>query len=231
MRKSQLPTFVTPLAQGFVNESLANYGGIYAGKGSHPGVQQFVENSDLVLHIGPLDTDVTTYLGSANIKQESVIKLFADSVEVSGQSYTSTYLRPFIFALLNEIDFRKYSAEPFQRPPCDSSLSIQNSGPVTQEWLWPYISSWLRTGDIVLTDTGTAGFGILDTMLPPEAMLINSCFWASLGYSLASAQGAALAAKDSQDKRRTILFLGDGSFQLTCQEISTMIKHRLQVTM
>ena len=35
------------------------FGGLYAGYGSHAGVQEFVEDSDLVLHLGPLETDVT----------------------------------------------------------------------------------------------------------------------------------------------------------------------------
>jgi TPP-dependent 2-oxoacid decarboxylase len=32
-------------------------------------------------------------------------------------------------------------------------------------------------------------------------------------------------------ERRTILFVGDGSFQLTAQEVSTMIRHDLKPIM
>lgn len=227
--KSGLPTFVTPLAQGFVNESLPNFGGLYAGSGSHPGVQEYVERSDFVLHIGPLDTDVTTYLGSANIKQTAVVKLFTDRVQTDNKVYSAVYLSSFVPLLLKTADFSTTSVKPFIAPTLKVTSVTDDIGPITQEWLWPYISSWLRPGDIVSTDTGTASFGIFDTKLPPESMLINVSLWASIGYSLPSAQGAALAAQDAKTNRRTILFQGDGSFQLTCQEISTMIKHRLQV--
>ncbi|OQV03395.1 Thiamine pyrophosphate enzyme, TPP binding domain-containing protein [Cladophialophora immunda] len=227
--KSGLPTFVTPLAQGFVNETLPNFGGLYAGAGSHLGVQEFVEQSDFVLHIGPLDTDVTTYLGSANINQKAVIKLFTAQVQLDEKTYSPVHLHLFIPAMVEKLNFSTLAIQPFRPSRCYETVATQDAGPITQAWLWTYISNWLRRGDIVLTDTGTASFGIFDTKLPPDSMLISISLWASIGYSLPSAQGAALAAKDAGSERRTVLFQGDGSFQLTCQEISTMIKHRLQV--
>lgn len=41
--------------------------------------------------------------------------------------------------------------------------------------------------------------------------------------------GAALAAKELGQGQRTILFIGDGSFQLTAQELSVMIRSKLNV--
>lgn len=229
---SGLPTFVTPLAQGFINETLPNFSGLYAGVGSHPGVQEYVEQSDFVLHLGPLDTDVTTYLGSARIKPAAVVKVQPSQVHVNDRTYSPVYLRSLVPALIEKLkDLSAWGTVPL--PPalsCPTTSGQEtDAGPITQAWLWPYISTWLQRGDIVLTDTGTASFGIFDTKLPPESMLISISLWASIGYSLPSAQGAALAARDAGSQRRTVLFQGDGSFQLTCQEISTMIKHRLQV--
>lgn len=51
--------------------------------------------------------------------------------------------------------------------------------------------------------------------------------WGSIGYATGAIQGAALAASESEVKRRSILFTGDGSFQLTAQELSTMLRLRL----
>jgi indolepyruvate decarboxylase len=42
----------------------------------------------------------------------------------------------------------------------------------------------------------------------------------SIGYTLPACLGAALA----RPQNRVILFIGDGSFQMTCQELSTMIR-------
>jgi pyruvate decarboxylase len=57
-------------------------------------------------------------------------------------------------------------------------------------------------------------------------MLTNAKLWGSIGFAFGACVGASLAAKESGN-RRTILFTGEGSFQLTVQEISTIIRHKL----
>lgn len=61
----------------------------------------------------------------------------------------------------------------------------------------------------------------------------GSCrtLWGSIGWSVGACQGAALAAKDAGGDRRTVLFVGDGSYQLTAQEVSTIVRHGLRVTL
>ena len=58
--KSGLPTFVTPMGKGAVNETLPQYGGVYAGSGSNAGVRERVESSDLILSIGAIKSDFNT---------------------------------------------------------------------------------------------------------------------------------------------------------------------------
>lgn len=59
-------------------------------------------------------------------------------------------------------------------------------------------------------------------MLTPNFIVL----WGSIGYSVGAVLGGALAAKEQGD-RRVILFVGDGSLQLTLQEIGTMIRYKL----
>lgn len=77
---------------------------------------------------------------------------------------------------------------------------------------------------LTVTETGTANFGIWDTKFPAGVTAISQVLWGSIGYSVGATQGAALAVADSSSNRRTVLFVGDGSLQLTVQEISTMIR-------
>jgi len=60
--KTGLPVFVTPMGKGAVNETHTNYGGVYAGNGSQPGVQERVEASDLILTIGAIKVGNHCYL-------------------------------------------------------------------------------------------------------------------------------------------------------------------------
>ena len=97
---------------------------------------------------------------------------------------------------------------------------------ITQAWFWPRLGQWLQEKDIIITETGTSNFGIWETRFPAEVTAISQVLWGSIGYATGACQGAALAAKENGIKR-TILFTGDGSFQLTAQELSTMLRNKL----
>jgi pyruvate decarboxylase len=79
-----------------------------------------------------------------------------------------------------------------------------------------------------------------DATFPANVTYITQQFYSSIGYSVGSCLGAALALRekmhgskvdDMQDgginnrgQGRVILLVGDGSLQMTVQEIGTMIK-------
>jgi pyruvate decarboxylase len=67
---------------------------------------------------------------------------------------------------------------------------------------------------------------IWQTRFPPRVTAISQVLWGSIGYATGACQGAALAASE-RGLKRTILFTGEGSFQLTAQEVSTMLRNNL----
>jgi TPP-dependent 2-oxoacid decarboxylase len=60
--------------------------------------------------------------------------------------------------------------------------------------------------------------------MPRGATFIGQVFYGSIGYSLGAALGACVAAPD----RPLMLFIGDGSFQMTAVDLSTMIRLKLK---
>lgn len=81
---------------------------------------------------------------------------------------------------------------------------------ITHLWFWPRLSFFFQNQDVIVTETGTANFGILEVPLPASATLVSQVLWGSIGWSVGSCLGAALAAKEL-GRPRTILFVGDGS--------------------
>jgi len=133
-------------------------------------------------------------------------------------------MRGVLRKVIKQVDLKKLSAVPGPKMENKVSANTDSSETITQAWFWPRMGEFLKENDIVITETGTSNFGIWETKFPKGVTALSQVLWGSIGYSVGACQGAALAARDGNSNRRTVLFVGDGSFQLTAQEVSTMIR-------
>lgn len=230
VEKTKLPVFVTPMGKGALNEDIPSYGGVYAGIGSQDGVQDRVESADLILSIGALKSDFNTAGFSYRTSRLNTIDFHSTHCTVRYSEYPGVAMRGVLRKMTQRVDPSRLSGPPGPKVVNEVTKNRGDSEVITQAFFWPRIGEYLRKGDLVVTETGTSNFGIWETKFPPEVMGITQILWGSIGWSVGAAQGAALAVKDKGEDRRTILFVGDGSFQLTAQEVSTMIRHKLRVT-
>ena len=99
-----------------------------------------------------------------------------------------------------------------------------NSSEISQAWLWENFGLFLQSNDTVVVDSGTAQFGIADTIFPASISFITQLYFGSIGYAVPACLGAAVAKREECQDGRVVLIVGDGSLQLTAQEIGTMIK-------
>lgn len=225
--KSGIPCFVAPMGKGAINETHPTYGGVYAGDGSNEGVRERVESSDLVLSIGAIKSDFNTAGFTYRVGQLNTIDFHSNYVRVRYSEYPGVRMNGVLKKVTEKLGKLNIEAgpKPANKIPKDDGNQI-----ISQSWFWPRMGQWLQKNDVVVTETGTANFGIWETRFPAGVTAIAQVLWGSIGYATGSTQGAALAAKELGEKgtkRRTILFTGDGSFQLTAQEVSTMIRHKL----
>ncbi|KAI1645002.1 thiamine diphosphate-binding protein [Daldinia loculata] len=231
IEKTNLPVFVTPMGKSGINETHPSYGGVYAGTASAPAVKEMVEGSDLVISVGSLKSDFNTAGFSYRLSQLATIDLHSDHCIVRYSEYPGVRMKGVLRKIVDRLDVSQVKALPapkFESPPVTPDVDAI----IKQEFFWSRVDRFLREGDIVVTETGTANFGVWETRFPADVTALNQTFWGSIGWAVGACQGAALATQDiaGLDKaRRTILFEGDGSLQLTVQEISTMIRHQLNV--
>lgn len=231
VEKSGLPTFVAPMGKGAVNETLPNYGGVYAGNGSNAGVAERIESSDLVLTIGSIKSDFNTAGFTYRVSQLSTIDFHSTYMRVRYSEYPGVSMH----GVLKKVTERMGKLNVQAGPQPDNTIEKKDRGMsdgqiISHDWLWPRVGQWLEPNDIIITETGTANFGIWETKFPKGVTALSQVLWGSIGYSVGACQGAALAAKETGN-RRTILFVGDGSFELTAQEVSTMIRNDLNPIM
>jgi pyruvate decarboxylase len=226
VEKSGLPTFVTPMGKGAIDETHKNFGGVYAGNGSNPGVSEAVEASDLILSIGAIKSDFNTTGFTYRIGQLNTIDFHSTYVRVRYSEYPDTNMKGVLRKVVQQMKPLTPGPIPTITNRLSDSEQASTDQTITHNWLWSIVGQWLRENDVVITETGTANFGIWDTRFPANVTAISQVLWGSIGYSMGACQGAALAAKE-QKNRRTILFIGDGSIQLTVQELSTILRNKL----
>jgi pyruvate decarboxylase len=226
IKQSGLPTFVTPMGKGAIDETLKTYGGVYAGNGSNKGVRERVESSDLVLSIGAIKSDFNTAGFTYRISQLKTIDFHSYMVKVRYSEYPGVRMNGVLRKVTERMGKLNIQAGPSPQNDIPEEELRSPEPNITQAWFWPRLGQWLQPDDIVITETGTANFGIWETRFPKGVTAISQVLWGSIGYATGACQGAALAAKEKGIKR-TILFTGDGSFQLTAQEVSTMLRNKL----
>ncbi|RFU31351.1 hypothetical protein B7463_g4979, partial [Scytalidium lignicola] len=227
-------SFSTPLSKGIIDETLPYYGGVYNGTVSFPGVREAVEDADLVLNVGPLLSDSNTGGFSRVIKDENLVYLGHDYCQIHSEKFDNTHFLPILKRLVAELekDAGSYNIPRSQtwtklEPPV---LDARKSGQITQAYCWQRLGKFLEPNDIVITDSGTAQFGMPDATFPPNISYITQIFWSSIGYSVGAAFGALVAAKElsisnpSAPKQRVVHIVGEGSLQMTVQEIGSMIR-------
>ncbi|KAM0084954.1 hypothetical protein ACKRZS_002776 [Fusarium odoratissimum] len=241
VRATGWPTWATGYSKSLVDEGLANFHGVNKGSFEASTSRDFIKQADLILCFGPHFTSTNTFLFSS-IPDPQVTVLFMDTeVRLGNETIRNCPVKPLLARLLQDLDLTKiHKYDPYPDLHRDSLLSfsdLPSDGVIDQKNVWRLLGNFLRPGDILMAETGTAAYGARHIHLPSHSKYFGPVTWLSIGYMLPAAQGAALAQKELMgtnqwfgiDNARTVLLMGDGSFQMTAQELSTMIRHDLNV--
>ena len=186
-----------------------------------PQIRKFVENSDYVVIIGALMSDFNTGGFTSEIAAEKLITIMADYVQVGLVRYSNIHMRDVLSALSNTLPYKEYNVPT---PVGMGDPIAEDSGEITPQYFYPRFEQLFRKNDIIIAETGTVSMGLGFALLPEGAQFHNQTLWGSIGWATPAAFGAAIAQQD----RRLILITGEGSHQLTAQEISQFSRYGLK---
>ncbi|QLQ81168.1 hypothetical protein HG537_0E05230 [Torulaspora globosa] len=226
---TQFPSFVTPMGKGSIDEQNPRFGGVYVGTLSSPEVKEAVESADLILSVGALLSDFNTGSFSYSYKTKNIVEFHSDYIKVRNATFPGVQMKFALQKLLGKVGEAAKGYKPVPVPPrTPANPVVPESTPLKQQWIWNQVGKFLQEGDVVITETGTSAFGINQSHFPNKTYGISQVLWGSIGFTTGACLGAAFAAEEIDPKKRVILFIGDGSLQLTVQEISTMIRWGLK---
>lgn len=213
-------------AKGFVSEAHPNYIGVYWGPVSSPGCGEIVESSDVYLFVGPNFNDYTTTGHVSNISKKKLISVYDHYVKLGDTVYTGVQMTDFIPALTEKLKQNPRALESYKKiageAPAPDIKNLPANSKLDVRQVFAMIQNMLSPAYSVLAETGDSWFNAMRLRLPKNCPFEIQMQYGSIGWSV----GATLGIQAAQEtKKRVIACIGDGSFQMGAQEVSTMIRY------
>jgi indolepyruvate decarboxylase len=218
---------VMAAAKSFFPEDHPQFVGIYWGEISTPSAQTIVDWSDGVVCIGTIFNDYSTVGWTAMPSGPDVLTADQRRVYMAGHDFTRVHLRDFLLALARKVEKRDATMVEYRRirsePPAE--VEAEPDAKLMRAEIVRQVRQLITSETTLLVETGDSWFNGMMMKLPNGARFEIEMQWGHIGWSVPATFGYALGAPG----RRIIEMIGDGSFQLTAQEVAQMIRQKLPV--
>ena len=223
---------VQPNAKGFFPEDHPQYIGHYLGTSSAPGAEAMVDLSDCVLAAGPMFTDYSTVGWTTTVPNDSgYIAIAEDGVTTPEGNYTNLPIAPVLDAVAQKVAKNSATIEQYNRDDVTGEQAeytpAADGEQLTRAEMVHQINELITQDSTLFAETGDSWFNGMHMQLPGGAGFEIEMQWGAIGWSVPSAHGYAVAKGNDH---HTILMVGDGSFQLTAQEVCNMIRYQDNIT-
>jgi indolepyruvate decarboxylase len=210
---SGLPFATMIMDKSVLDEQHPAYAGIYNGTLMDESVRNFVESCDRVLAVGTLMTDFNTGAFTSHLDPAKTINIGHHRTRIGTKTCQSVEMADVLAALAKRLPKRS-DWKGIKATSLGKSADSAND-PISAAALYSRWENFLKPNDILIAETGTASMGLGFARMPAGASFHNQTLWGSIGWATPAAFGAAVAAPE----RRVVLITGEGSHQLTVQEI------------
>lgn len=207
-------------------ETGARAAGVYCGAMSLKVAQKAVEGegaSHVLLAVGLTNNEFDTGVFTGRLDLHNLVVVAGMHVEVNGERFEEVAMGDFLGGLLQATEVvamtpRLAACPRFYYPrgevvPTEEALSIDR--------MMMMFAAFFKKGDVIYGDAG----GMINTsqvQLPEGCVAYGNGNWASIGAGFGGLVGGSFARGEG----RLIGMLGDGAFQMSAQELSTLVKYK-----
>ena len=195
--------------------------GVYMGAVSPESIVSRIENVDLTLSVGVLQTDLTLGGFTADLDADHQILINDTEVKVHRRTYLNVPIGAFLPALSAAVKDAGigFASDPIPLDPVFIPANVD----LTVERSIEAIESHIDERHGLLLDPGEALFSSVDMRVPTWAH--GSAYYATMGYAVPGALGAGKASP----AHRPVVIVGDGAFAMTGLELSACAFHGVPV--
>ncbi len=218
---ANIPIAVTLLGKSVVGEHHRLFVGVYEGALGHEDVTRLVEESDCVILLGEFVTDINMGIFTANLAPGRCIVATSEGLRISHHHYDHVLLKDFIDGLAAAGLKAPPRTLPARPKAADVPFQLEPASPITIRRLIDRLNQSLDGSMVVIADPGDALFASSELVVHRHTEFLSPAYYTSMGFAVPAALGAMVA----RPKLRPIVLVGDGAFQMTGMELSTIIRH------
>ncbi len=220
IQQYNLPIATLSMGKGAMNEEDSHFIGTYAGSLTAEPLKTRVDQADFLLLVGVKLTDSITSAFTHGFSEQQVISVGTDEVRIFGNKQEGLYL-PTVLSELSTIEYDGYTGTFLPVKRVDSF--IPSSAALTQKRYWQAMETFFEPEDIFVAEQGTSFFGGFSVPLKARMKFMGQPLWGSIGFTFPATIGSQIARPQS----RHILSIGDGSLQLTIQEMGLLLREKI----
>lgn len=219
--KHKIPLAATILGKSVVPEKHPLYIGLYEGAMGRAEVTQYVEDSDCVLLLGTFMTDLNLGIFTAQLDPARCIYVTSEQLRIRHHHYHQVPLDTFLDKLVSREVAMVQRSIPENLRPQAAPYQLQADAPLRVRRIMGRLEELIDDNTIVIADIGDALFSASELTTHLRTEFISPAYYTSMGFSVPAALGALTA----RPKSRVLVIVGDGAFQMTGMELSTIIRH------
>ncbi|MBD2099455.1 alpha-keto acid decarboxylase family protein [Leptolyngbya sp. FACHB-261] len=220
--KTNIPVAETILGKSVISELHPSYIGLYEGAMGNEFTRQYVESSDCLIMLGAFLSDLNLGVFTAQLDPKHSIYVTSEKTSIQFHNYEDIRLQDFVQGLIQaDIQRRDLKITNYSKPPI--AFAPVSGQAVTVARLFKRLNLFLSSDMIVIADVGDALFAGADLFVHDKTRFLSPAYYASLGFAVPASIGAQFANTNT----RPLVLVGDGAFQMTGMELSTIARYRL----
>jgi indolepyruvate decarboxylase len=223
--KFNIPIASTLLSKSIISENHPLFIGVYSGSLSDAAVQRYVEDSDCVLMLGAFITDVFLGMNTAKLSRKHALLATTEKMRIGYRSYENVLLKEFLERLIAEpIAKHALGNLPAPAPKPMPLAADEKTKPLSIEQFFRILGLHVGENSTVVCDTGDALLGAMQLRTAKSSNFLSDAYYLSMGFAVPAAIGVMAALPKSQ----VFAIVGDGAFQMTGIELSTVAKYDMK---
>lgn len=217
---------VQPAAKGFFPEDHPQFVGIFWGQVSTLAADSIMHWADAMICAGTMFTDYST-VGWTAMPNIPHMVAEMDHVTFPGAHFSRVRLSDFLSKLAERVNHNDSTMVEYKRlrpdPPHERVPNAEEE--LTRKEVSRRVQMLLTSETSLFVETGDSWFNGIQLRLPQGADFEIEMQWGHIGWSIPASFGYALGKRD----RKIVVMVGDGSFQVTVQEVSQMVRWNLPI--